>query len=89
MKNKVVVIGVTGHRVLRDLESVSRNVDLALTSIRQNFPADDFKILSPLAEGADRLVARQAMRLLSARLVAPLPLESADYLRDFETETSF
>jgi hypothetical protein len=42
-------------------------------------------VLSSLAEGADRLIARVAMKL-GAKLIAPLPLEPDEYRRDFEPE---
>jgi hypothetical protein len=44
-------------------------------------------IVSALAEGADRLVARQAM-LRGARLEVVLPMPRDDYLTDFKTATS-
>jgi hypothetical protein len=40
------------------------------------------RIISPLAEGADRLVAEQALAL-GYRLTAPLPFAQADYETDF------
>jgi hypothetical protein len=39
-------------------------------------------LITPLAEGADRLVARVALEF-GARLVVPLPLPQADYEQDF------
>ncbi|HEV2957086.1 MAG TPA: hypothetical protein VGX95_13290 [Xanthobacteraceae bacterium] len=41
-------------------------------------------MLSSLAEGADRLIARVATKL-GARLIAPLPMEPDEYRRDFDT----
>ena len=40
-------------------------------------------VLSALAEGADRLVARVALAQ-GVKLVAPLPLPIEEYRRDFE-----
>ena len=45
-------------------------------------------ILSPLAEGADRLVARIALDERQATLEAVLPLAPADYCADFATAPS-
>lgn len=45
-------------------------------------------VLSPLAEGADRLVARAVLEYPAARLVAVLPLAVEDYIEDFTTEES-
>jgi hypothetical protein len=44
--------------------------------------------VSPLAEGADRLVAREVLNDEGSDLEAPLPLPREEYLRDFETEES-
>lgn len=45
-------------------------------------------ILSPLAEGADRLVVREVLKFPGAVLEVVLPLEKDDYVRDFETKES-
>ena len=50
--------------------------------------AVSFRVLSPLAEGADRVVARAVLDYPGARLDAVLPLALEDYLEDFETEES-
>jgi hypothetical protein len=47
-----------------------------------------FRVLSPLAEGADRVVARAVLDYPGARLDVVLPLTVDDYLEDFETEES-
>lgn len=83
------MIGVTGHRDLFD-EDVPRLEQLTADIVRglkSRYPASPLAVLSPLAEGADRLVARVALRE-GAALVVPLPLEQADYERDFESEDS-
>lgn len=45
-------------------------------------------VLSPLAEGADRLVAREVLKVPGAVMEVILPLEKTDYMRDFETDES-
>jgi hypothetical protein len=47
-----------------------------------------FRVLSPLAEGADRVVARAVLGYPDARLDVVLPLAVEDYLEDFATEES-
>jgi hypothetical protein len=47
-----------------------------------------FRILSPLAEGADRVVARVVLAEPFARLDVVLPLAIEDYLEDFATKES-
>lgn len=50
--------------------------------------AISFRVLSPLAEGADRVVARAVLDEPDARLDVVLPLTLEDYLEDFATEES-
>jgi hypothetical protein len=86
--------GVTGHRsVAEDDPAVVAAVRDALGRIegrrRTGTAATpvDLTVVSALAEGADRLVARQAM-LLGASLEVVLPLPRDDYLADFRSHTS-
>jgi hypothetical protein len=50
--------------------------------------AISFSVLSALAEGADRVVARAVLQDAGARLDAVLPMTVEDYLEDFATEES-
>jgi hypothetical protein len=83
-----LVIGVTGHRDLR-LQDIPALED-AVTSVfarikREHLVNADTPIilLSSLAEGADQLVARIALRH-GASLIAPLPMALNEYRHDFE-----
>jgi hypothetical protein len=84
-----LVIGVTGHRDLRDqdIPRLEREVAAVLASLRRDFLGKEDEtpviLLSALAEGADRLVARVALAQ-GARLIAPLPMPLGEYLHDFE-----
>lgn len=81
-------IGVTGHRKLADAAAIEAGVDAALAAIEARFPQEPLRILSSLAEGADRLVARRVLSRPGARLVAVLPLPRLDYMTDFESQQS-
>jgi len=83
---------VTGHRDVPDEEAVAVRVREALARIRELRPASDatpvaLTVVSSLAEGADRLVAREVLAA-GGELEVPLPLAVDDYELDFETETS-
>lgn len=85
------VIGVTGHRPHRLdhtdpylIESVTR----ILGSLKEKHRDKRLMVMSPLAEGADRLVARIAMTRFNMGLIVPLPLPYELYQSDFETEDS-
>jgi len=55
---------------------------------RAGMTAISFRVLSPIAEGADRVMARAILAEPGARLDAVLPLVIDDYLEDFATEES-
>src|SRR5579872_2989949 len=82
-----LVIGVTGHRDLRpdDLPQLERKVKHIFERLRERYGSTPLLVLSPLAEGADRLVARVGLLDdFGARLVVPLPMPAALYEEDFE-----
>ena len=83
-----LVIGVTGHRDLRpqDVARLEQEVAAIIARLRRDYLRGDetpMIVLSALAEGADRLVARVALAQ-GVKLVAPLPLPIEEYRRDFE-----
>jgi hypothetical protein len=84
-----IIIGVTGHRDLRpaDTPRLKDQVKAILNDLRDNHPATPLLVLSPLAEGADRLVANVALQQ-GAMLVVPLPLPREEYEKDFKTQDS-
>jgi hypothetical protein len=81
-----IVIGVTGHRDLAPGDRLAAKIDAVLDEIAQT-PLG-LVVLSPLAEGADRLVAERVLARRGAELEAVLPMAEADYERDFETDAS-
>jgi hypothetical protein len=84
----MVAIGVMGHRFLAELDRLAAGVDEALRRIEQTFPDQALTVISPLAEGADRLVVQRVLARPGARLVVPLPLPQSDYMTDFELAES-
>lgn len=83
-----IVLGVTGHRSLPEEERLAAAVREEMRALREDYPHSPFAILSPLAEGADRLVAQVAMEELGARLLVPLPLPDDLFREDFQSEAS-
>jgi hypothetical protein len=82
---------VTGHRELPDQAALCTQVRRVLERIAELFPPTDatpvvFTVVSPLAEGADRLVAEEVLKLPGSKrpeLEAALPLPPDEYRRDF------
>jgi len=92
--SRVIRVGVTGHRSVADVKTVVDRVRLGLQNLRR-LGGDDttgaparLEILSALAEGADRLVAKIALSQPDTTMVAVLPLARDDYLADFSEATS-
>jgi hypothetical protein len=84
-----LVVAVTGHRdlVMGELDAIRSRVRAFLESIVRKNPYRRVAVMSPLAEGADRLVAEEAL-LLNLDLIVPLPMPRDIYLLDFEANTS-
>lgn len=85
-------IGVTGHRRLTD-PAVASAVQAALRLIRGEIevgPATEVMLVavSALAEGADRLVAREVLAETGGRLEAVLPRHRTEYIEDFAAAAS-
>ncbi|MDE2235646.1 MAG: hypothetical protein KGL13_07670 [Gammaproteobacteria bacterium] len=79
-----LVIGVTGHRDLasKDIARIQESLVALFTCLRRQYPHTPLRVLSPLAEGADRLVAKVALEH-GAELVVPLPMGETEYRKDF------
>jgi len=82
-------IGITGHRDLREDEipALEKKVESLIRQILVSYPNTSFRILSPLAEGADRLVARVGLRM-GVALYSVLPMEQSAYEEDFSSQAS-
>jgi hypothetical protein len=82
-----LVVGVTGHRDLveEQLPALESRVRALFTDLSERYPDLDLGLLTALAKGADRLVARVAVEL-GIPVVAVLPMSQADYEKDFETD---
>jgi hypothetical protein len=88
----MVAIGVSGHRILTEIDKVTAGIDEALRHIERAFPGQSLTVISALAEGGDRLVAERVLARPQARLVVPLPLPADDYMNDCasaESKTEF
>ncbi len=81
-------IGVTGHRFLVDTDALRMRINEALDSVHEEFQQTgnelkELVVVTMLAEGADRLVAREVLRRPHSRLKAILPLIPEEYCEDF------
>ena len=82
-------VGISGHINLHpdDLPVLREAVRSVLQSITEEHPDRPLRILSSLAEGADRLVTHEALAFDSA-LTAVLPMNRNEYENDFASPES-
>lgn len=79
-----LTIGVTGHRdlVADETPALKEKVRGFFRQLAMEFPHLELQLITPLAEGSDRLVTDIAIEM-GVRLIVPLPMPQADYERDF------
>ena len=83
------VFGVSGHRdlVRSDLPELRKQLQTVFGHFRAKYPDASFELLSPLAEGADRVAAEVALSCgIGVRV--PMPMAQPEYERDFTTPES-
>ena len=86
-----LIIGVTGHRLHKldiDNPALIAEIERVLMELKGKYSDQKIIVMSPLAEGADRLVAKMAMEQIDAVLWVPLPLPYDIYTTDFTTDES-
>jgi hypothetical protein len=85
----VFVFGVSGHRDLvpADLPELRQQLREIFRRAISSRPNAMFELLTPLAEGADRIAAEEALSL-GIKLVVPMPMMQAEYERDFTSANS-
>ncbi len=83
-----LTVGVTGHRDLLsdDVPVLFDKLHQALEDLAAEFPGRRLRVLSPLAEGADQLMADVALER-GLPLISPLPLPLEQYEADFSPPT--
>jgi hypothetical protein len=83
------VFGVSGHRdaLIEDFPELARQIQTVFDRFRLAHPNACFELLSPLAEGADRMAAEVALQT-GIQLGVPMPMNQAEYERDFITAKS-
>lgn len=85
-----LTVGVTGHRQIAGdcTQAIEAAVVSLLDGVRAKAPDAPLLLLTGLAEGADRLVARVARDRFGAELVVVLPRAAESYRDDFATPDS-
>ena len=78
-------IGIAGHDnlVSDQMEKLEEAVDEVISFIEKQFAQHYLTVFSPLAAGADRLVARRLLNHDATRLIAILPFAQDEYINEF------
>lgn len=84
----IIAVGVTGHRHLTEIDVIITGLEGVLRRLLETFPGSNFRVLSSLAEGADRILADKLLQIPKTTLWVPLPLPREDYLSDFRNSRS-
>jgi hypothetical protein len=87
-ESKEIKIGVTGHRILMEVDKIIDGLDRALNKILDVYGDRPLVVLSSLAEGVDRIVAEVVLGRPDAKLIAVIPFGIRDYASDFGDEGS-
>jgi len=84
-----LTLGVTGHRDLlaEEIPAIENRLGELFDQLAKRYPDTPLRLLTPLAEGGDRIAARVA-RDRGIDLLVPLPMPAEEYERDFADETS-
>jgi hypothetical protein len=84
-----LIFGVSGHRdpASADVPQLRDQLQVVFSRFRAAYPKIPFELLSPLAEGADRLAAEVALSC-QIKLRVPMPLAQEEYERDFPSAAS-
>ncbi len=83
--SSLLKIGVTGHRKLKNIDELIKIVQVELKKISNSYLLE--RIISPLADGSDRIIAEVLMNGFAANLIVPLPFEKDEYTKDFSEDS--
>jgi hypothetical protein len=84
-----LIIGLAGQRDVREesKEEIRQRIREIFQELGTQYPHTDLVLFSSLGEGAPRLAA-QVAKESGVRLIVPLPMEPAEYEKDFRDEAS-
>jgi len=86
-----LIIGITGHRDIpqEDVDKLKEKIKEILNELKGKYPHTPLLLLTPLAEGADRIAAKAAIEE-GIDYAVVLPFQEEEYVNDFlETKEEF
>lgn len=84
-----IVLGITGHRDIPEysVNKIEQVLKSYFLQLKQKHPNTPIVLLTPLAEGADRLVGKIAIQC-GIKLIVPMPFRKQLYIEDFNSSES-
>jgi len=86
-----LTIGVTGHRDVVVTEGLKQSIREYIEKLILKNSQKEITLLSPLADGADRLVADSFLELQSTynnlKFIVPMPFDKERYMEDFDEKS--
>ena len=85
----MLVVAVTGHRDIKvtEVASIEGLTRTFFANVREQFPDLPILLMSPLAEGSGRVVAKIALDM-GIEIIVPLPMPRDLYVDDFGSDNS-
>ncbi len=84
-------IGITGHRTVPNEEIILNKIKNVIHNISKSINSP-LTVISPIAEGSDRLVAEEILsfdnNINKNKLIVVLPFKKENYMNDFKTNES-
>lgn len=86
MKNdlNILKLGITGHRDMVETKDLREGVKEYFIELNNNY---NLELLSPLADGADRFIAKLFLKHTDGKLIVPMPFSKQRYLEDFSDDS--
>jgi len=84
---KQTTIGITGHRDIVQTFQLKQDIKQLFMNLYKK--EEEVRLLSPLADGADRLVADIYLEVFKdkAHLIVPMPFDQERYMEDFDKKS--
>jgi len=84
---KKTTVGITGHRDI--VQTFQLKQDIKQLFMNLYLKNEEVQLLSPLADGADRLVANIYLEIFKekAKLIVPMPFNQDRYMEDFDSKS--
>ena len=86
-----ITLAITGHRDIIETDELKKELNIYLENLISQNLDKEITLLSPLADGADRFVAKlfleKKKKYKTLSLVVPMPFGEERYMEDFDKDS--